>query len=599
MMLFDFGQLDAAETASRSREVVMAVHSLFCYPSLAPNLEKGIFDFADLEVAELDALESACYADTDWSLTFADCMDPIHSWAPHKLDRVKATKAPKTRCSPRLQVISTAQRTLECRWGSLAKALLRREVWGLGQKRCHLRKKLRRKEQLKDEGVLQWKLAMKRRRCDEPRWGKAFSSEVCSTKTTKANGFRAQASYLFEEPACISAGASESLTTRPTQTPSRWGMLLEALLQREDLIVGFCSIVPRRSSCRRRIATAEQVQRWEYIHGKASVCSNHAVHQRHYELTLAYQHQGEVKLQEKLQEQKEQRCQIRQWRKKWTEWSNRCRLRSVLHAWSTAFVRRSYDLDTGDGTGDVFCPGLWRQESHGLCPNCNRNAAPGYVHCCRTCRDSFGQDHGPRCNAAYGTQNSSHDAEAAAAALGLDVATYRLLRQLEEREIVPEDYELLGSLDAATKPATLNREDLQRFPTERYEARSVNTEAEQEKTVAFGVDFWRLPISLDVADEPDVEQTVEAEKNIFGSPDYWRLPLPKDADESTEEGSEGDSRRCDDELCAICYTEFEDGEAVRRLQPCGHCFHKSCIDRWLLESSTKCPGCNQDVATRW
>merc|ERR1711943_111348 len=49
--------------------------------------------------------------------------------------------------------------------------------------------------------------------------------------------------------------------------------------------------------------------------------------------------------------------------------------------------------------------------------------------------------------------------------LGLDIATYRMLRQLEEREILPEDYDLLGRLDEAVKPATLSLEELYRFPT--------------------------------------------------------------------------------------------------------------------------------------
>jgi len=52
---------------------------------------------------------------------------------------------------------------------------------------------------------------------------------------------------------------------------------------------------------------------------------------------------------------------------------------------------------------------------------------------------------------------------------------------------------------------------------------------------------------------------------------------------------------CDErDVCAVCYAEFEDGDAVRRL-PCGHLFHKPCIDHWLLNSSTRCPVDNQEV----
>jgi hypothetical protein len=42
--------------------------------------------------------------------------------------------------------------------------------------------------------------------------------------------------------------------------------------------------------------------------------------------------------------------------------------------------------------------------------------------------------------------------------------------------------------------------------------------------------------------------------------------------------------------CAICLVATEVGDTVRRLEVCGHVFHKACIDLWLLRSST-CPLC--------
>ena len=35
--------------------------------------------------------------------------------------------------------------------------------------------------------------------------------------------------------------------------------------------------------------------------------------------------------------------------------------------------------------------------------------------------------------------------------------------------------------------------------------------------------------------------------------------------------------------CAVCLTEFEEGDEVRVL-PCGHIFHLDCCDKWLLGS---------------
>lgn len=46
--------------------------------------------------------------------------------------------------------------------------------------------------------------------------------------------------------------------------------------------------------------------------------------------------------------------------------------------------------------------------------------------------------------------------------------------------------------------------------------------------------------------------------------------------------------------CAICLDAFEAGEKVRRL-PCGHVFHRDCVDAWLLGESRLCPMCKREV----
>lgn len=46
--------------------------------------------------------------------------------------------------------------------------------------------------------------------------------------------------------------------------------------------------------------------------------------------------------------------------------------------------------------------------------------------------------------------------------------------------------------------------------------------------------------------------------------------------------------------CTICLEEFEIGEELRLL-PCSHCFHKACVDHWLLRQQRRCPLCMQDV----
>eukprot|EP00747_Dinoflagellata_sp_TGD_P094074 gnl/TRDRNA2_/TRDRNA2_165984_c0_seq1.p1 gnl/TRDRNA2_/TRDRNA2_165984_c0~~gnl/TRDRNA2_/TRDRNA2_165984_c0_seq1.p1 ORF type:complete len:497 (+),score=90.44 gnl/TRDRNA2_/TRDRNA2_165984_c0_seq1:66-1556(+) len=122
-----------------------------------------------------------------------------------------------------------------------------------------------------------------------------------------------------------------------------------------------------------------------------------------------------------------------------------------------------------------------------------------------------------------------------AAQLGVDEETYRLLQQLQVRDIGPEDYELLGRLDENIKPATLDGRRLKLFPTEMYSAPEEDAAAQDKDA---GGQF----------------------------------------------------------TCGVCLVDFEEGEELRTLLPCGHKFHKDCIDYWLLERSTCCPVDNLTVA---
>ncbi|CAL5322471.1 unnamed protein product [Camellia sinensis] len=49
-----------------------------------------------------------------------------------------------------------------------------------------------------------------------------------------------------------------------------------------------------------------------------------------------------------------------------------------------------------------------------------------------------------------------------------------------------------------------------------------------------------------------------------------------------------------DKTCAVCLSEFLDGEQIRVLPDCLHPFHVPCIDMWLY-SHSNCPICRTDV----
>ncbi|KAL3653393.1 hypothetical protein CASFOL_003074 [Castilleja foliolosa] len=46
--------------------------------------------------------------------------------------------------------------------------------------------------------------------------------------------------------------------------------------------------------------------------------------------------------------------------------------------------------------------------------------------------------------------------------------------------------------------------------------------------------------------------------------------------------------------CPICLGEFLDGEKIRVLPKCHHCFHVKCVDVWLASHSS-CPTCRRSV----
>lgn len=63
-----------------------------------------------------------------------------------------------------------------------------------------------------------------------------------------------------------------------------------------------------------------------------------------------------------------------------------------------------------------------------------------------------------------------------------------------------------------------------------------------------------------------------------------RLPIilhqaPSDSDCALEETE-----------CCICLSVFEDGEKLKVLPGCDHCFHCECVDNWLINHSS-CPLC--------
>jgi hypothetical protein len=46
--------------------------------------------------------------------------------------------------------------------------------------------------------------------------------------------------------------------------------------------------------------------------------------------------------------------------------------------------------------------------------------------------------------------------------------------------------------------------------------------------------------------------------------------------------------------CSICQDSIISTDSCRRLSPCSHVYHRSCIDQWF-ERSVHCPTCRHDI----
>ena len=49
----------------------------------------------------------------------------------------------------------------------------------------------------------------------------------------------------------------------------------------------------------------------------------------------------------------------------------------------------------------------------------------------------------------------------------------------------------------------------------------------------------------------------------------------------------------EEECCCICLTEYEENQVIRML-PCGHHYHRECVDEWLKVNAT-CPTCRTSI----
>ena len=57
------------------------------------------------------------------------------------------------------------------------------------------------------------------------------------------------------------------------------------------------------------------------------------------------------------------------------------------------------------------------------------------------------------------------------------------------------------------------------------------------------------------------------------------------------------NQNCQHGSCSICTDDFNEGDILQTLAPCGHAYHPKCINRWLREGHITCPNCRKELPT--
>eukprot|EP00252_Welwitschia_mirabilis_P010872 TRINITY_DN24485_c0_g1_i1.p1 TRINITY_DN24485_c0_g1~~TRINITY_DN24485_c0_g1_i1.p1 ORF type:complete len:184 (+),score=13.50 TRINITY_DN24485_c0_g1_i1:102-653(+) len=108
--------------------------------------------------------------------------------------------------------------------------------------------------------------------------------------------------------------------------------------------------------------------------------------------------------------------------------------------------------------------------------------------------------------------------------------------------------------------------------------------------VRWAVAFARLLI-LRSSETPPATSAVPASSSPAPSP----ATAGKDKDKDSMMVMRESVASQEENECAICLVEFEDGDKVCFLPNCGHCFHKHCISQWIA-CQASCPTCRAPSA---
>jgi len=103
--------------------------------------------------------------------------------------------------------------------------------------------------------------------------------------------------------------------------------------------------------------------------------------------------------------------------------------------------------------------------------------------------------------------------------------------------------------------------------------------------------FYKTPWRIGTSHGSSLQEQLAQHNGIEDVPDA--SDLPDDLEEIVYSLRQSGNIK-GQSMCAICLTEYEDGEKILKIRRCNHYFHHVCIIQWLNENRV-CPYCRGEI----
>lgn len=201
----------------------------------------------------------------------------------------------------------------------------------------------------------------------------------------------------------------------------------------------------------------------------------------------------------------------------------------------------------------------------------------------------------PKCNNECDTSFPNHDGDIVINSPDAkeveETEEQRLQREMSESESLARQLMAEEAMASYQMSSNFLREHADQFSQEDLEALQAAM-AEEDPEIEEDSEYEEGEMSYDallrlgerIGDVKEERWALVAKEKIES------IPLVK----FTASMAEGKDENHTQVKCLVCQFAYEEGDELRKLTSCGHCFHKECIDEWLASKDT-CAFCRKSI----